>query len=241
MTKINIAELLKDCPKGMELDCTMYDNLYFNCIREHPIYPITCWTVDSKGNKHDISFNWYGKSSIVDTAKCVIFPKGKTTWEGFQLPFKDGDVVVFENPDTKYLQIFIFKCKEENNALSECYLMLDGNMLCLGCGMYYVTRLATEEEKKQLFDALAKEGKIWDAEKKKVVDLKWKPQEEEKYYYPAFYYTYIFKVSTHTWVNDEIDNKLYDRGFIFPLTEDGKDLCKALCDKLNNAIEEVKS
>ena len=24
--KINIAELLKDCPKGMELDCTMFCN-----------------------------------------------------------------------------------------------------------------------------------------------------------------------------------------------------------------------
>jgi hypothetical protein len=23
--KINIAELLKDCPQGMELDCTMYN------------------------------------------------------------------------------------------------------------------------------------------------------------------------------------------------------------------------
>lgn len=33
-------------------------------------------------------------------------------------------------------------------------------------------RLATEEEKQQLFEALAKEGKAWDAEKKQIVDLK---------------------------------------------------------------------
>lgn len=33
-------------------------------------------------------------------------------------------------------------------------------------------RFATEEEKQQLFDALAKEGKAWDAEKKQIVDLK---------------------------------------------------------------------
>lgn len=32
-------------------------------------------------------------------------------------------------------------------------------------------RYATEGEKQQLFDALAKEGKAWDAEKKQVVDL----------------------------------------------------------------------
>lgn len=35
-----------------------------------------------------------------------------------------------------------------------------------------ILRLATEEEKKQLFSALEKEGKAWDAEKKQIVDLK---------------------------------------------------------------------
>ena len=33
-------------------------------------------------------------------------------------------------------------------------------------------RLATEEEKKQFFSALANKGKYWDSEKKKVVNLK---------------------------------------------------------------------
>ena len=47
------------------------------------------------------------------------------------------------------------------------------------CGKYPISkdeiveiRIATEEEKYQLFDALAKEGKVWNAEKKQVVDLK---------------------------------------------------------------------
>ena len=35
-----------------------------------------------------------------------------------------------------------------------------------------ILRFATEEEKQQLFDALAKKGKAWDAEKKMIVDLK---------------------------------------------------------------------
>lgn len=33
-------------------------------------------------------------------------------------------------------------------------------------------RLATDEEKKQLFEALAKKGKAWDAEKKGIEDIK---------------------------------------------------------------------
>ena len=33
-------------------------------------------------------------------------------------------------------------------------------------------RLATDSEKKQLFEALAKKGKAWDAERKAIVDFK---------------------------------------------------------------------
>lgn len=37
-----------------------------------------------------------------------------------------------------------------------------------------ILRFATEEEKKQLFSALEKEGKAWDAGKKMIIDLKQK-------------------------------------------------------------------
>ena len=37
--KINIAELLKDCPKGMELDCVMFENVTFEGIK-HDEYPV---------------------------------------------------------------------------------------------------------------------------------------------------------------------------------------------------------
>lgn len=38
--------------------------------------------------------------------------------------------------------------------------------------VHYSLRPATDSEKQQLFDALAKKGKAWDAEKKQIVDLK---------------------------------------------------------------------
>lgn len=38
--------------------------------------------------------------------------------------------------------------------------------------VHYSLRPATDSEKQQLFDALAKKGKTWDAEKKQIVDLK---------------------------------------------------------------------
>lgn len=36
---INIAEILKDCPKGMELDCAMFENVTFEGIKQDE-YPI---------------------------------------------------------------------------------------------------------------------------------------------------------------------------------------------------------
>ena len=36
--KINVAELLKYCPSGMELDCAMWDNLYFDRVEDDMIY-----------------------------------------------------------------------------------------------------------------------------------------------------------------------------------------------------------
>lgn len=44
-------------------------------------------------------------------------------------------------------------------------------------------RPATDSEKQLLFDALAKEGKMWDAQKKAVVDLpRWRAENGEEYF-----------------------------------------------------------
>ena len=41
MEKINLVELLKDCPKGMELDCTMYNKVtLLNVNIEDTCFPI---------------------------------------------------------------------------------------------------------------------------------------------------------------------------------------------------------
>ena len=83
-----------------------------------------------------------------------------------QPEFKDGDIVVYGKSvaicrkiykNTLYFYVSIdetFGLLFDDNRVAEEY------------------RLATEEEKLQLFDALAKEGKAWDAEKKAIVDLK---------------------------------------------------------------------
>lgn len=164
--KINIAELLKDCPKGMELNCTMFDNVTLGSIMDGNCYPIQIQTPE--GN---MLLSKYGCMSLSTHSKCVIFPKGKTTWEGFQRPFKDGEIVAYDNNLREHLQIFIFKDNKENDTLSTCYLMLDGDELDLEEGMYYVTRLATEEEKEKLFQAIKDNGYHWNDETKTLEKL----------------------------------------------------------------------
>ena len=171
MKKINIADLLKDCPSGMELDCTMYENVYFDKIynEEDCLYPIGCYIIGDN-NRNSVNFTKYGEFNYHSNAKCIIFPKGKTTWEGFQRPFKDGDIVTYDG-DTERLQIFIFKDKKENDTLSTCYLMLDGDELDLEESAWYVTRLATEEEKQKLFDTIKANGYKWNDETKTLEEL----------------------------------------------------------------------
>lgn len=104
--------------------------------------------------------------------------------EKAQHEFKDGDIAFADYGNRQ--DIFIVS---EKTMLSEGYssfisLDLKGLTLSMGCRTFFFKedlcklRLATEEEKQQLFEALAKEGKAWDAEHKMIVDLKpkWTPK-----------------------------------------------------------------
>lgn len=97
--------------------------------------------------------------------------------ENTQPEFKDGDILcVIDNFD-KYHYILIYK-GQDANYIYRYVAMFEDNSLNMKKDSYltkpkgYSMRLATEEEKQQLFDALAKEGKAWDAEKKQIMDLK---------------------------------------------------------------------
>ncbi len=174
MEKINIAELLKDCPSGMELDCTIFEDATFEKVRTCCSYPIK---IISNGCAEFLTE--YGCISYKDNAKCVIFPKGKTTWEGFQRSFKDGDIVVAENDIS--LQIFILKgvkSHEKDGYSGYCYFGwdFDDNVLYHE-EIWEFNRLATEEEKQKLFDAIKENGYKWNAKTKtleKLIEPKFK-------------------------------------------------------------------
>ena len=172
--KVNVANLLKNCPEGMELDCTMFDNLFLNNVNKDDLYPIMCYTI-CDGIRNKVVFTEFGEFNRFLSSKCVIFPKGKTTWEGFVPPckFEDGDIVAFDTE--KGAQLFIFKEYIHDHwyaKSAKCYMMLDcGGEIDFESGVYYVERLATEEEKSKLFDAIKEHGYKWNEETKTLEEL----------------------------------------------------------------------
>ena len=91
-------------------------------------------------------------------AECIIIYKGTG---------EQGEVLSYAGLIPPFKKLSIFKEPD----------------IVFGCTIDY-TRYATEEEKQRLFDALAKEGKRWNAEKKQIEDLpRWRAEKGNIYYY----------------------------------------------------------
>lgn len=135
----------------------------------------------------------YKGIEVEDAAQCYInyIEKrlgGKLNLETLEIEktqpeFKNGDIAYADYGNKQ--AVFIVSGKTDLSEGYNSFIALDlRGTLDMGRRMRFFKeelcklRLATEEEKQQLFDALAKEGKAWDAEKKQIVDLKpkWTPK-----------------------------------------------------------------
>ena len=172
--RINVVEILKNCQQGMELDCRMFENLEFDHIdKDNGAYPIICRVKTKDGYYNTESFTEYGCYGLEKYSKCVIFPKGKTTWEGFVQPcqFKDGDILC--NSKTKQPFILKFFDLLNNNIHSYCGIDGSNKFYTSSNNWAYASdvRLATEEERQKLFDAIKANGYKWNAETKTLEKL----------------------------------------------------------------------
>lgn len=170
---INVAEILRNCQSGMELDCVCFENVVFD--RVDYKNRIRCFV----GSQRDeVSFNEYGCLNGSPSAKCVIFPKGKTSWEGFVSPckYEDGDVLAY-NPCQNKISIYIYR---KHSALNTSYyvalsglngFMINNNDFGALNAFNKTVRFATEEEKQRLFDAIKKNGYRWNPETKTLEEL----------------------------------------------------------------------
>ena len=169
--RINIAELLKDCPKGMELYSPIFGEVYLDKIRPHLAIVVT---TDKEQGDFKEEFLYDGRYGM--NGECMLFPsKGKTSWEGFHGPFKDGDIIAEDDG-----RICIYKNDEKikNTANYYCGILSSGDFRIkdekyptrhFGPIEYY--HLATEEEKQKLFDAIKANGFRWNSETKTLEKL----------------------------------------------------------------------
>ena len=105
-----------------------------------------------------------------------------------QTEFQDGDIVVTDAVPSMCYSKCIFILKGDLNTGESCassYVFFNINNNHISFDVLDTTtrdrniHLATDSEKRQLFDAIEKDGKAWDAEKKQVVRL----QVSDKLYY----------------------------------------------------------
>jgi hypothetical protein len=168
--KINVAELLKNCPEGMELNCTLFSRPLkysgLECPKDN--YPIR--TVAENGE-----IFWFTKEGCIHNnmySKCVIFPKDKTSWEGFVPPckFKDGDICYIKTNGSRH--IFIFKGIDIQGYVRRYVNLTTKGLYRDNIGfvchesIIEEFRYATKEEKDNLFKSIKDHGYMWNQEKK---------------------------------------------------------------------------
>ena len=130
-----------------------------------------------KTQNYHIEYDKDATQTYINTIEEIFGGKlNRETLEIEKPEFKDGDVLFVKCNDSAFIEIFnYFKNDELYDHASLCTTqkMIDIR------GKYPIfkddiveIRLATDSEKKQLFEALAKKGKAWDSEKKAIVDLK---------------------------------------------------------------------
>ena len=135
-------------------------------------------------NEGNLSTNTFNKLSIADSEIYITKIEerfgGKLNIETLEIEnseFNDGDVLFVKCNDSAFIEIFEYY-KKNGGLCDHASLDITNQILDIS-GKYIIRkdeitelRLATEEEKKQFFSALAKKGKAWDSEKKDIVDLK---------------------------------------------------------------------
>lgn len=152
---------------------------------------------------------------------------------------KDGNVIV-SGGDVRFVAIFK-AMKEEYSFYYYSLLVLEGDKRpqINNWASFLNVRPATEEEKKKLFDRLAEEGYSWNAERKELVKLKWKPKEGEDVFIPKFIiengFGFYFEPQKQT-MRNELQIYL-NKGMCFKTKEE----CKSFCGELNRVINSVES
>ena len=176
---LNLVEILNDFPNGTKLYSSVFgevelDHIDTSCSN----YPII---IRLKGVEGHESLTSEGKMFVDYDGECILFPSRENRdWSKFEptCEFKDGDIVATNTGNwigiTTGGRVHSFiptYCVLGSNSKVELYFGRKEE--------WSFERLATEEEKQRLFDAIKEHGYKWNAETKtleKLVKPKFDPK-----------------------------------------------------------------
>lgn len=138
---MNIAEILKDCPKGTKLYSPVYGEVKLLYLDYNSKYPI----VTEIDNGCSISFTLFGRLYANHNGECMLFPsKDNRDWSTFKVPkkeynFKPFDrVLVRDGYTSNVWSATLFSHKEGNRIITidhetwEQCIPFEGNEQLLG-------------------------------------------------------------------------------------------------------------
>lgn len=154
---MNIAEILKCCPKGTKLYSPIYGDVTLDEVCHNSMIKVIIKNNNSRGFCKDGSYSEYGK--------CILFPsKDQRDWKKFKLPVKDGDIMM-----TIDKRAFITNGKIDNDGCPCAYCGINsyhdftiGTTTDGWTASFYIP--VSEEAKKELFDKMAEAGYRWNAD-----------------------------------------------------------------------------
>ena len=157
---MNIAEILKYCPKGIKLYSTIHGEVILRDVNINEEYPI----VADISYAALVSFTEEGHyvKSCPD-AECVLFPsKDQRDWSKFKLPIKQGDIMMMVDGSCPFIASGMVY-----DSIPEYYCGIGGDGKLKVCQSQWYNNFyipASEEAKKKLFDKMTEAGYRWNAD-----------------------------------------------------------------------------
>ena len=179
---MNIAKILKYCPKGTKLYSPVYGDVTLHSIDSvYKKFPILI--NDIKGYEYLLTEE--GHYTEYPNSECVLFPsKDQRDWDEFRLPVKRGDIMMSDG------RAFIISDEYANTTMGAYHKYICG-IDAMGefkvsqsnrrhwTNSFYIP--ASEEAKKELFDKMKEAGYRWNADTLKLEKIEPEFKEGEVY------------------------------------------------------------
>lgn len=178
---MNIAKILKYCPKGTKLYSPVYGDVTLHSIDSvDKKFPILI--NDIKGNEWLLTEE--GHYTEYPNTECILFPsKDQRDWEKFRLPVKRGDIMMSDG------RAFIISNEYADTIMGKyhgyiCGIDAFGKFIVSQSNHHWTNSFyipASEEAKKELFDKMKEAGYKWNADTLKLEKIEPEFKEGEVY------------------------------------------------------------